>query len=128
MSSRYRKIINPKTGIYVLKNGSIGKHIKHSHKYCAHLHSPCKFSLRSRCRYKPSSKRKSHSKKRRSKSRSHFKHRFSPRQLSKHNKNYRPSPSESATLFPKGTIKNGNNGNLWKIKQVTNGVKRWVPF
>lgn len=37
----------------------------------------------------------------------------------------RPSPSESATLFKVGTIKKGNDGNLWIVYQTNNGVKRW---
>jgi len=37
----------------------------------------------------------------------------------------RPSPSESATLFKIGTIKKGNDGNLWIISEASNGVKRW---
>ena len=37
----------------------------------------------------------------------------------------RPSPSESATLFPEGTEKKGNDGNMYVIKVDKNGVKRW---
>lgn len=40
----------------------------------------------------------------------------------------RISPSESATLFKLGTIKTGNNGKLWIIKETSNGNKRWVPY
>jgi hypothetical protein len=39
----------------------------------------------------------------------------------------RPSPAESATLFPEGTIKRGNNKKRWVIK-VNKGVHRWVPL
>lgn len=38
----------------------------------------------------------------------------------------RPSPSESATLFSTGRIKVGNDGNLWKVTETKNGVKRWT--
>ena len=37
----------------------------------------------------------------------------------------RPSPSESATSFPIGTIKTGNDGNLWKVTLTKNNIKRW---
>lgn len=38
----------------------------------------------------------------------------------------RPSPSVSATIFKIGTIKKGNDGNMWVIKENANGVKRWT--
>ena len=38
----------------------------------------------------------------------------------------RPSPSESATLFPEGTEKKGNDGNMYVIKANKNGVNKWV--
>lgn len=38
----------------------------------------------------------------------------------------RPSPTESATLFSTGRIKVGNDGNLWKVTETKNGVKRWT--
>ena len=34
----------------------------------------------------------------------------------------RKSPSESATLFPEGTMKKG-----WVVKKAANGVQRWIP-
>ena len=37
----------------------------------------------------------------------------------------RPSPSESATLFPVGTIKIGNDGDNWKVILTKNNIKRW---
>ena len=37
----------------------------------------------------------------------------------------RPSPIESATLFKIGTIKKGNDNNLWIIVENKNGTKRW---
>ena len=37
----------------------------------------------------------------------------------------RKAPSESATLFKKGTIKKGNDGNRWTIVTNVQGVKRW---
>jgi hypothetical protein len=38
----------------------------------------------------------------------------------------RQSPTESATLFPEGTIRKGNNGRHWVVKKTTTGVPRWV--
>ena len=38
----------------------------------------------------------------------------------------RPSPSESATLFPEGTEKKGNDGNMYIIKANKNGDNKWV--
>lgn len=40
-------------------------------------------------------------------------------------KESRPSPTQSATLFKVGTVKKGNDGNLWIIDQNKNGTKRW---
>jgi hypothetical protein len=37
----------------------------------------------------------------------------------------RKAPSESATLFRKGTIKKGNDGNKWTIVTNARGVQRW---
>ena len=37
----------------------------------------------------------------------------------------RKAPSESATLFKKGTIKKGNDGNRWVIVTNARGVQRW---
>lgn len=37
----------------------------------------------------------------------------------------RKAPSESATLFKKGTIKKGNDGNKWVIVTNASGVQRW---
>jgi hypothetical protein len=37
----------------------------------------------------------------------------------------RKSPTESATLYKIGTIRNGNDGNKWKIIETSNGTKRW---
>ena len=37
----------------------------------------------------------------------------------------RKAPSESATLFKKGTIKKGNDGNRWTIVTNARGVQRW---
>jgi hypothetical protein len=37
----------------------------------------------------------------------------------------RKGPSESATLFPEGTKKLGNDGAMWIIIVANNGVKRW---
>lgn len=38
----------------------------------------------------------------------------------------RKSPEESATIFPVGKIKTGNDGNRWVVKKASNGVKRWI--
>ena len=40
----------------------------------------------------------------------------------------RPSPSESATINNIGTIKTGNDGHPWEVKENKNGVKRWVKL
>ncbi len=40
----------------------------------------------------------------------------------------RPSPSESATSLPEGTIRNGGNGKRWVVKKASNGTSRWVPI
>ena len=40
----------------------------------------------------------------------------------------RPSPTESATLNPIGTIKGGNDGNNWQVRANKSGVKRWVKL
>jgi hypothetical protein len=37
----------------------------------------------------------------------------------------RKAPTESATLFKKGTIKKGNDGNRWVIVTNVRGVQRW---
>ena len=37
----------------------------------------------------------------------------------------RKGPTASATIFPVGTEKTGNDGNIWVIVQNKNGVKRW---
>ena len=40
----------------------------------------------------------------------------------------RKSPSESATDFPEGTIKVGNNKQNWVVKKVSGGSQRWIPY
>ena len=40
----------------------------------------------------------------------------------------RKSPEESATEFPVGTIKKGNDKNKWVVMQTINGTKRWSPY
>ena len=37
----------------------------------------------------------------------------------------RKGPTASATIFPVGTEKIGNDGNIWVIVQTKNGVNRW---
>jgi hypothetical protein len=39
--------------------------------------------------------------------------------------NVRKGPSESATAFSVGTVKKGNDGNMWKIIATAAGVHRW---
>jgi len=39
----------------------------------------------------------------------------------------RPSPSESATSLPEGTIRRGGNGARWVIVRTSKGVSRWTP-
>ena len=43
-------------------------------------------------------------------------------------KSIRPSPSESATLFPAGTIRRGSDGGRWVITHTSKGVPRWTPI
>ncbi len=45
-----------------------------------------------------------------------------PRQTRK----IRPSPAESATSFPEGTIRKGGNRNMWVVRKM-GGVNRWIP-
>jgi hypothetical protein len=40
----------------------------------------------------------------------------------------RKGPSESASEFPEGTIKIGNDKQSWVIKKVSGGSQRWVPY
>ena len=39
--------------------------------------------------------------------------------------NVRKGPSESATAFSAGTVKKGNDGNMWKIIITKTGIHRW---
>jgi len=41
-------------------------------------------------------------------------------------KSLRKGPSESATKFKIGTIKKGNDNNMWKIVVNKKGIQRWV--
>tara|TARA_Y100000389_G_scaffold189267_1_gene212819 strand:+ start:345 stop:545 length:201 start_codon:yes stop_codon:yes gene_type:complete len=41
-------------------------------------------------------------------------------------KSLRKGPSESATKFKVGTIKKGNDNNMWKIVVNKKGIQRWV--
>jgi len=43
----------------------------------------------------------------------------------KSNTNTRKGPSESATIFSVGTVKKGNDGNMWKIIITSSGIHRW---
>ena len=40
----------------------------------------------------------------------------------------RKGPTESASEFPEGTIKIGNDKESWVIKKVSGGSQRWVPY
>jgi len=40
----------------------------------------------------------------------------------------RPSPSESATAFPLGTIRRGGDGGRWVITHTSKGIPRWTPI
>jgi hypothetical protein len=46
----------------------------------------------------------------------------------KNTKNTRKSPTESATSMIEGTIRRGNDGQLWVIKKSSNGIPRWMPY
>jgi len=39
----------------------------------------------------------------------------------------RPSPTDSATAYPVGTILPGNDGRYWEVKANSAGIQRWVP-
>jgi len=39
----------------------------------------------------------------------------------------RPSPTDSATWYEQGTIKQGNDGRMYTISVGNNGVHRWLP-
>ena len=39
----------------------------------------------------------------------------------------RKSPTASATTFPIGTRKRGNDGRVWIVDQTRAGIRRWVP-
>ena len=39
----------------------------------------------------------------------------------------RPSPSESATQFPVGERRRGNDGRMYEVQATRLGVRRWVP-
>jgi hypothetical protein len=43
-------------------------------------------------------------------------------------KTSRPSPSESATSLPEGSIRRGGNGARWVIVNTSKGIPRWVPL
>jgi len=38
----------------------------------------------------------------------------------------RPSPTDSATMYPQGFRKRGNDGNIWEIALTSAGIHRWV--
>lgn len=40
----------------------------------------------------------------------------------------RPSPVESATSLPEGSIRRGGDGNDWVVKKSSNGTPRWSPI
>lgn len=57
-----------------------------------------------------------------------YKVKSSPRKTKrkKVKKSLRKGPSESATKFKVGTIKKGNDNNMWKIVVNKKGIQRWV--
>lgn len=40
----------------------------------------------------------------------------------------RKGPSDSASDFPEGTIRKGNDGQNWVVKKISTGSQRWVPY
>lgn len=46
--------------------------------------------------------------------------------LFKNKPKQRPSPVQSATIFVKGTIMKGSDGNNYKVKVIKNNIKKWV--
>lgn len=40
----------------------------------------------------------------------------------------RPSPVQSATIFKKGTIMKGSDGNNYKVKVIKNNIKKWAKI
>jgi hypothetical protein len=40
----------------------------------------------------------------------------------------RKSPTASATLFPVGTKRTGNDGGQWMVEANKNGVRRWIAI
>jgi len=48
------------------------------------------------------------------------------RKINKALRKDRKGPSESATKFKVGTIKKGNDNNMWKIVVNKKGIQRWV--
>ena len=50
------------------------------------------------------------------------------RKKSKKKKPTRKGPKISAKECKIGEVREGNDGNMWKIKKVKNGVKRWMPM
>jgi len=40
----------------------------------------------------------------------------------------RKGPSDSASDFPEGTIRKGNDGQNWVVKKISTGLQRWVPY
>jgi len=40
----------------------------------------------------------------------------------------RKGPTESASEFPEGTIKRGNDKQSWVVKKVSGGSQRWMPY
>jgi len=57
-----------------------------------------------------------------------YKLKNSLRKTKKVKKTLRKGPSESATKFKVGTIKKGNDNNMWKIVVNKKGIQRWVKL
>ena len=58
----------------------------------------------------------------------HTKRNHSKSKKNSKTKKNRPSPSESATSLPEGSIRHGGNGNRWVVKKAANGTPRWVSM
>jgi hypothetical protein len=48
--------------------------------------------------------------------------------INKTKKAVRPSPSESATSLPHGSIRRGGDGGSWVITHTSKGIPRWTPI
>jgi hypothetical protein len=128
MPSRSRKILNPCTKRYVIKGSRALKN-------CSELKKSRSRSLsRSRSRNLSGNRRSRSRSASRNRSRSRSPKRSRSRSVSRTRRSRsrspkrrgRRSPEDSATKFRDGFVLYGNDGNGWKVKRTSNGVKRWV--